>query len=125
MYTSTPAERIAIVEQWAREFAAYRERIEQVHRDVLPELLARLARVGVVPAVLREDIEARRARGWTIDHIGPVLDVLALETHRATSNPAGRVYATYARALFDAMADDDACPLSELAARVEMRAAPH
>lgn len=85
------------------------------------DLLARLARVGVSPAIARAQIEQRRARGWTIDQVGPVLDALSMATHRGDGrdDPAqARELAAYARALFDAMAEHDPCPLPELAAKV-------
>jgi hypothetical protein len=107
-----------MVERWAREFAPYRARAEQSGTDIWVDLLARLARVGVTPGVVRADIQDRRARGWTIDEIGPVLDALAMETYRNTGKPTPGELALYARALFDAMIEHDPCPLVELAAQV-------
>jgi hypothetical protein len=114
---SIPKQR-AVVEVWIRDFGAYRERAEQAGRDLWLELLARLARVGVAPPILREDIEGRRARGWTIEQMGPVLDALAMETNRAERNASAKRSAAYARALFDAMAEREPCPLPELAEQI-------
>ncbi|MRG98139.1 hypothetical protein [Polyangium spumosum] len=108
----------ALVERWIQDFDVYRARIEQVDRDVSLDLLARLARVGVAPAILRSDIDARRARGWTMAEIGPVLDALAMATHRATTSPEAREHAALARAMFDAMAEGEPRPLVALAALV-------
>ncbi len=113
------AARIATVERWTREFAPYRARAEQSGVDLWVDLLARLARVGVTPGIVRADIQDRRARGWTIDEIGPVLDALAMETYRNSGKSTPGELAVYARALFDGMAERDGCPLAELAAALE------
>jgi hypothetical protein len=82
------------------------------------DLSGRLARVGVHPVILRQDIDDRRARGWSIDAIGPVLDALATETYRSDHAPSAKHLALFARALFDLMAERDPCPLTELAESV-------
>jgi len=108
-----------IVERWAREFKYYRERVDQSGFDLWMELTARLARVGVSPVILRHDIDARRVRGWSIDEIGPILDALATETDRSDHEPSAKHLASFARALFDAMAEHSPCPLAELAVSVK------
>ena len=113
-----PEARVEIVEGWAREFAPYRARAEKDGNDLWVDLLARLARVGVTPSIVRADIQQRRALGWTLDELGPVLDALAMETHRSAGKPEMSASAVYARTLFDAMADRAPCPLAELARQV-------
>jgi hypothetical protein len=105
-----------IVERWTRDFRFYRERIEQSGLDLWMDLPSRLARVGVHPFISREDIDHRRARGWSIDTIGTVLDALATETYRSDHVPEAKLLASFARALFDAMAERSPCPLAELIA---------
>jgi hypothetical protein len=109
-----------MVEQWVREFAPYRARAEQAGTDVWVDLLARLARVGVSPAIVRRDLQQRRTLGWTLDEIGPLLDALAMETYRSTGKPSVNESAVYARRLFDAMEERAPCPLAELARQVSM-----
>jgi len=116
------AARIATIERWTREFAPYRSRADQSGTDLWVDLLARLARVGVTPGVIRADIQERRARGWGIEEIGPVLDALAMETYRNTGKATPSELAVYARALFEAMAERDACPLADLAAALAAEA---
>jgi hypothetical protein len=113
----------AIVARWTREFRYYRERIEQSGLDLWMDLAARLARVGVSPVILRQDIDDRQERGWTMDEIGPVLDALATETHRANHVPEAKHVALFARALFNAMTDRSPCSLLELAQ--SMRTSEH
>jgi hypothetical protein len=116
-----------MLEEWTLNFAAFRARSELFGTDVWVSLLARLARVGVCPAITRADVEARRARGWTLEQLGPVLDALAMETHRAEQglNGGAREHAAHARALFDATAEYEPCGLKELASRAwPTRSAP-
>jgi hypothetical protein len=107
-----------IVDRWARNFRLYRERIERSGLDLRMELPARLARVGVYPVILRQDIDNRRAVGWSIDDIGLVLNALVMETHRSDHVSDAKVQAAFARALFDLMIERYPCPLAELAASV-------
>jgi hypothetical protein len=107
-----------IVERWAGYFRLYRERIERAGLDLRTELPARLARVGVYPVILRQDIDNRRALGWPIGDIGIVLNALAMKTYLSDDRPRAKVLATFARALFDSMSEHYPCPLVELAASV-------
>lgn len=104
-----------IVAHWAHEFRLYRERVEHSGLDLWMELAGRLARVGVHPGILRQDIDHRLARGWSVDVIGTVLDALATETYRTERVPNAKHLESFARALFDAMTERDPCSLTELA----------